>query len=508
MLKNKINKLKSRICPFCEKRVDNNFASHLKNVHGEEKFRKLIIEIKKDGLSDPDIGKIFNITFRELEKIITQEMGINISIVKRKKIKSFYPKKFDLEKTTVWSFKSRGNWATHDGRYRGNWSPYIPRNIILKYTKPGDVILDYFVGGGTTAIEAKLLGRRCIGIDINPAAVKLARENLKFDVPLEILGENRIYEPEIYIGDARSLKNIKDESIDLICAHPPYAGIISYSMKIEGDLSQLSMEEYFKEMRRVAKESFRVLKPGKYCVILIGDSRKNKRVVPIGFNVIRIFLETGFKLKELIIKRQHNCKTTGFWFERSLKYNFLLLAHEYLPVFFKPEREERIKEKKILYYSSPKLKFSRKKINVPETTTVWIFKERNWFNHAVSNLLIRFKIKNYVILDKEYKKIPRKELAVFPVLSLKDYEKFKEKLCKHEDMFYKFDYLAFICSDIRLPDHTIFPVAVKLEENLKTLKDFKLKEIVVISLEGDGNKDKNGEDLLITHKYLLIYDKK
>jgi hypothetical protein len=94
-------------------------------------------------------------------------------------------------------------------------------------------------------------------------------------------------------------------------------------------------------MRKVAEESFRVLKPGKHCVILIGDSRKNKRVVPIGFNVIRIFLDVGFRLKELIIKRQHNCKITGFWFERSLKYNLLLLAHEYLPVFFKPEREQK-----------------------------------------------------------------------------------------------------------------------------------------------------------------------
>jgi len=41
-------------------------------------------------------------------------------------------------------------------------------------------------------------------------------------------------------------------------------------------------------------------------------------------------------LKEIIIKEQHNCKMTAEWREKSLKFNFLLLAHEYLPVFEKP----------------------------------------------------------------------------------------------------------------------------------------------------------------------------
>jgi len=57
---NKIKKLKSKICPFCEKKVGNKFVYHLKNVHGEKEFRKLIMEIKRDGLSDTEIGKIFN----------------------------------------------------------------------------------------------------------------------------------------------------------------------------------------------------------------------------------------------------------------------------------------------------------------------------------------------------------------------------------------------------------------------------------------------------------------
>ncbi|MDI3480368.1 MAG: hypothetical protein PWQ97_23 [Tepidanaerobacteraceae bacterium] len=53
---------------------------------------------------------------------------------KNKRQKSLQPENFKLETTTVWSFPDRGEWATHNGKYRGNWSPYIPRNIIMRYS--------------------------------------------------------------------------------------------------------------------------------------------------------------------------------------------------------------------------------------------------------------------------------------------------------------------------------------------------------------------------------------
>jgi len=87
---------------------------------------------------------------------------------------------FKTETTTIWSFPNRGNWATHSGKYRGNWSPYIPRNLILLYSKPGDWILDQFLGSGTTLVEAKLLNRNAVGFDVNDNAIEIAKENLKF----------------------------------------------------------------------------------------------------------------------------------------------------------------------------------------------------------------------------------------------------------------------------------------------------------------------------------------
>ena len=67
----------------------------------------------------------------------------------------------------------------------------------------------------------------------------------------------------------------------------------------------------------------------------MGDKRKNGHIIPLSFEVARIFQDTGFLVKEVIIKQQHNCKATGFWKQKSLEHNFLLIAHEYLFVFHK-----------------------------------------------------------------------------------------------------------------------------------------------------------------------------
>lgn len=245
-----------------------------------------------------------------------------------RKIHKWEPNSFKLEMTTVWSFPERGNWATHDAKWRGNWSPYIPRNLLLRYSNEGDLVLDQFAGGGTTLVEAKLLNRNIIGVDVNPKAIERCRVKTNF----EYINSGQVH---IYMGDARNLDFVSDVSIDFICTHPPYANIIKYSEDIEEDLSHYKVPQFLEEMKSVAVESYRVLKKGKFCAILMGDTRQKGHVIPMSFEVMKIFEAQGFKLKEIIIKEQHNCKATGFWKTNSVKYNFLLLAHEYLFVFKK-----------------------------------------------------------------------------------------------------------------------------------------------------------------------------
>ena len=193
------------------------------------------------------------------------------------------------------------------------------------------------VGSGTTLVECKLLGRNGIGVDINPKSVMLTQDRLDFKMPVTLNHFNQ-QEPEIrtYVGDARNLNLIGDNTIDLIATHPPYVNIIPYSKNTLGDLSAVhSVDEFMREMEVVAEECFRVLKPGKYCAILIGDIRRKKYHIPISFNVLQVYQEVGFVLKEDIIKKQWRCKSTPFWIKRSYEYNFLLLAYEHLFVLVK-----------------------------------------------------------------------------------------------------------------------------------------------------------------------------
>ncbi|MEM0472878.1 MAG: DNA methyltransferase [Sulfolobales archaeon] len=275
-------------------------------------------------------------------------------------IRYYQPGDFVLERTSVWSFPERGDWATHRGDYRGNWAPQIPRNLILRYSRPGELVLDPMCGGGTTLVEAKLLGRNAIGVDINYEAVILTLDRLNFTYkPMDPGYREPVI--KVYHGDARNLDLIEDESVDLVATHPPYANIIRYSKgeKIEGDLSRVSsLEEYLEGIREIASEIYRVLKPGRYAAILIGDTRKNRHYIPIAFRVMQQFLDVGFILKEDIIKIQWNTKVTGekwaglaktaeeCWVEKPQNKrhwtDFYLIAHEHLFIFRKPGKDEKI----------------------------------------------------------------------------------------------------------------------------------------------------------------------
>ena len=110
---------------------------------------------------------------------------------------------FNQEYTTIWSFKERGQWATHKGDYPGNCSPYVVKNLLIKYSHKDDVVLDQFVGSGTTVIESLLLNRKAIGVDINEKALSITKSRIK-----DIDGKYKLIK-----GDATKL-TLQDKSVD------------------------------------------------------------------------------------------------------------------------------------------------------------------------------------------------------------------------------------------------------------------------------------------------------
>ena len=284
------------------------------------------------------------LTFLARQKTVSAG-EVEIRLKGHQRPKKLQPDDFKTETTTLWSFLKRGKWATHRAAYRGNWAPQIARNVIERYSLPGDTVLDQMAGGGTTLVECKLTGRHGIGVDVNRDSLMLTMDALNFSGRLE-----EPLEPVdicLYQGDARRLDKIEGDSIDLIATHPPYANIIKYSGKEaahNGELSRVrNIAEFVEQMRLVADECFRVLKPDHYCAILVGDTRRNKHYTPIAFRVMQAFLEAGFILKEDIVKAQWNTQTEGLWSRLSRDKNFLLIMHEHLFVFRKPGSEEKVR---------------------------------------------------------------------------------------------------------------------------------------------------------------------
>lgn len=74
------------------------------------------------------------------------------------------------------TYDGQVNGATHQFyRYPARFSPQFARAAIHAFSKPGELVLDPFMGGGTAIVESLLAGRRCIGNDLNSLAVFLAR---------------------------------------------------------------------------------------------------------------------------------------------------------------------------------------------------------------------------------------------------------------------------------------------------------------------------------------------
>jgi SAM-dependent methyltransferase len=393
------------------------------------------------------------------------------------------------------------------------------------------VVLDYFVGGGTTAVEAKLLGRRCIARDINPAAVALTLQNLDFSVPRKLFGEGAlpVYQPQVAVGDARELRDIPDSTIDLICAHPPYAGIVKYGSDVPGDLSALSLDRFLLEMSTVAAESLRVLKPGGKCAILLGDGRKHKRVLPIGFHTIRLFLEAGFNLRELAIKRQHNCKTTGFWYRRSIQHNFLLLAHEYLPVFEKPEPDSNPvgvrQEASFSCHSRETVSVASAETGHMETTTVWVFPPADLAKEVRRNLLARLSPQGEGVVEVSV--APRRStrrlkmpsgaslvrvLAPETLATDAAVDAYRSMVQSVVDQASRAlapgGYVVLETQDVRVGD-LLRPTALILWQDMLSRSGFELRELVVVLPECEpGNATTVGGPLRIVHTYLLVYSKR
>ncbi|KAJ2283757.1 hypothetical protein GGH14_000632 [Coemansia sp. RSA 370] len=241
-------------------------------------------------------------------------------------------------------------WGSHSGTdYHGTWLPQTVRRALLRYTMRGQRVLSNFLGRGTDAIECFLLSRKCVGVDINPSAVSLSQRNCSFAImPNSDMSVE--FRPTIMQGDARDLCSemwpgagyfAEAESFDHILSHPPYKDCVLYSTNIDGDLSRFpGPEEFQREMEKVVCESWRLLKMGRHLTLGIGDNRAECFYIPVSYQLCRTYIDMGFELDELIVKRQRYCQAFGLGTYLCVQFDFLMFTHEFIATLRKVPKSQ------------------------------------------------------------------------------------------------------------------------------------------------------------------------
>jgi DNA modification methylase len=244
---------------------------------------------------------------------------------------------------SLWLFESRARTNGHTYDYHGNYIPQIATQVLTRYTRQGDTIVDLFLGSGTTAIEAATLGRRCIGIELQPALVSAVRKKLRGLVAADTVAilQGNSASDSVRQRIRRKLRQWGDTHAQLVMLHPPYDDIIQFSENPD-DLSNCeSTDEFLERFSSVAQLAYDVLEPGRFAVLIIGDKYSEGELVPLGFRCLDRMNEAGFRTKSIVVKNiegneRGKGKTGNLWRYRALRNGFYIFKHEYVMVFFKP----------------------------------------------------------------------------------------------------------------------------------------------------------------------------
>lgn len=222
-----------------------------------------------------------------------------------------------LQTTTLWYYPSQQYSDEPMGipGYEGRTPAWVIWNLLERYTREGDVVLDPFCGGGTTLDVARSMGREGRGFDVAPAREDIER------------------------ADARVLP-LEDGSVDFVFMDPPYSTHVEYSDSPDciGKLEAFE-PEYFEAMERVFDEADRVLRDRRYLAVFVGDSFKKKRgFVPIGARFL-VSLERRFRpVDHVSVTRGNRKLETPRFHKAAAEGNFFLRGFHHLMIFKKERR--------------------------------------------------------------------------------------------------------------------------------------------------------------------------
>ena len=231
--------------------------------------------------------------------------------------------KLTLETTTLWDYPSQhyGSTMQGDRSYKGATPSYVIWNLLQRFTRKGDLVLDPMVGSGTTLDVARDLGRESIGFDLQPQR------------------------PEIGFADARRLP-LKKETVDFAFIDPPYSTHLKYS-GLPACIGELDAAEpaYYAAMEEVMDELRRVLKNQRYLGLYVSDSwRMDEPFCPIGFELFARLRQRFTPVDIIAVTRHNRTMKHDHWARSATAGNYFLRGFNYLFIMKKEDGPKDLTE--------------------------------------------------------------------------------------------------------------------------------------------------------------------
>ena len=220
----------------------------------------------------------------------------------------------DLEAYTCWDFPTQSDRGAcaGDATFNGVTPARCAANLVRRFSRPGQLVVDPMAGSGTIGEIALALGRRAVSFDLVPRT------------------------PTILRADARSWP-LPGAIAALAVIDSPYSDNISYG-RDPRCLGRISCRDprFYEEMSHVAAEARRVLRPGGILAWIIADEFRGGRYTPVGFRLLELLSESFDPVDTIVLVRHHDRSASPMWEHRARRFNFFLRGFKFLFILRKP----------------------------------------------------------------------------------------------------------------------------------------------------------------------------
>jgi len=251
----------------------------------------------------------------------------------------------------VWQFTYNGKDIRDKKLHPATFPISLAKRVTELFTHCGELVLDPFVGSGTTLVAAQELERNAVGFDLSEKYVELARNRLGLDLAGGGCVQRAIAD------DAREIPDyLPPQSVTLILTSPPYANLLNRArlnksrrarkneqyLKVEQysqdprDLGTLPLDDYAVEMEAIFGRLLPLLRPGAHCVVNVPDMWWHDQRITIHLAVIDALRRAGYEFRNTIIWDRTNIVNRIGIFGWPRNYITMGTTFEYILDFRKP----------------------------------------------------------------------------------------------------------------------------------------------------------------------------